>query len=860
MLLKLSEVIKKHFKLVLIISALFTILSLWWISKLKLNMQMWDMLPNDEPTVVSYKNAIDNFVGIDLIPVAIEGNEKDIVSYIEDIRLKIEKLDKVDKVIYKTETEFLKKHGLLLLKERELESVQGMLTASNLKDFIAGLNNNFEKEYIAGEEENKISKDKQQMLAMFNTIEDFINLLKSKNPDTETIKETSDKFIIGPKYMISPDRSMGIIFVKTPIPITAIYELIPFVDNLEKLVKANQDKYNVEAGLAGFIVLQRDEMHATSRDMRTSFFLALILIFVIFLTGFRLFRYTILAVIPLIIGIIWAMGFTYVFIGSLNTFTAMMGAILIGLGIDYAIHIINIYTEERNKGTTVEDSITKVYEKSVKGIITGSVTTAIGFMMFFISSFPAFREFGITLGIGIICTLLATIFILPSLLLIFGRKEVKRKESSSPLVKIYEKSILKHPWIVIAFIMVLVILSIARFKNLQFSRSLKDIEPKGLESLIINDKMIEKFDFSNDMTLGITKTIEEAHKLKDQAEDLDTISMVESIAQYIPLEEKQESRLKIIQEIKENAAPLVDEDLYLSELQDELYRLEDNIIEISDIAYISAEHKIVKKSDELVDSKIISSLAENLSKNKDSIRKIQDIFIKNLKSIVLNANSTRPVDIEDLPQNLKDNYIGKDGTYLTILYPEGDVWTNEFQPLYMNEIESINTPLTGITLLNIKVMEIAGEEGRKILLLVVIAIFIVLLIDFRSLKFATFAMIPMVLTLVLLIGVMVWFDIKFNFVNVIALPIIIGIGVDDGVHLIHRFLIERKLLPTIKSTGRGIFLTTITTIAAFGTMIISKYQGFVSFGLLLILGISWAYTLTVLLLSAMIRLTEKVNG
>ncbi|MBN1622431.1 MAG: MMPL family transporter [Endomicrobiales bacterium] len=859
MLIKIAELIKKRYKIILAVSFLFTALCIWWISKLELNMRMEDMLPKNQPTVVAYQNALDNFVGIDLINVAIEGREEDIISYIEDTRHKVSKLDNVDEVIYKSETDFIKKHGFLLLKERELESIEGMLTASSLKDFVGGLNDNFEKEYIAGEDSDKMRKDRQEMLGVFNTIEDFLNTLKAPEVDKNKVKKLSDEFLAGPKYMISSDRSMGLMFVKTDIPITEVMVLVPFIDKLEGVIKDNQKAHNVKAGIGGFLVLQRDEMNTSMRDMKVSSILSIIFIFLIFLIGFKLIRYTILAIIPLIIGIIWSMGLTYIFVGWLNSFTAMMGAILIGLGIDYAIHIIALYTEERHKGTSVEDSITKVYEKSVKGIITGSITTSIGFMMFVISTFPAFREFGFTLGIGIICTLLASIFILPSLLLIFGRKEVKRMEEESVAIKLYESTVVKRPSLVIIFIAVLLILSAVRFKDIEFSRNLKDIEAKGLESLEINDKMIEKFDFSNDITLGITKTIEEAHKIKDQAEDLDTVGMVQSIANYIPVQKEQQKRMKLLAGIKKRIKPEADSGLHLEQLKDEIMRLEANLIELSDLAYIGGETKIVEKIDKLVNSNLIQETKDSLDGNADNLVKIQKLFIKNIKKTVLNANSSKKITLEDIPRTIKENYIGKDGTFLTTIYPKEDVWTNEFQPLYVAEIQSLDMPLTGSSLLSIEVMNIAASEGKKVLLLVVCAIFIILLIDFRSLKFATFAMMPMAFTLVLLVGVMVWTGMKFDYVNIIALPIIIGIGVDDGVHLIHRYLIERNIVIAMKSTGRAILLTTLTTMAAFGTMIVSKYQGFGSFGKLLIIGIGWAFLLTVLLLSSLIKVTEKAS-
>ncbi|MFC1770399.1 RND family transporter [Candidatus Margulisiibacteriota bacterium] len=860
MLIKLGEFIKKHYKLVLLCCLLFTILSIYWVSQLKLNMQMMDLLPAKEPAIVAYKDALDNFSGIDTISVVIEGTEENIISYIEDVRHKLAKLEHVDRILYKTETDFLKKYGLLLLKEKDLKSFGDVLTAASIKDYIKGLNNNFEKEYIASEETEKISEDKMEMLYVFNNLEDFLNNLKKPPSNKQEIHQTAESFLIGPKYMISPDRTLGVIFIRTSIPVTDLERGVPFIRVAEKLVKDSQEKYGVTAGVSGFLVLQRDEMDAGTSDMNKSSALSLVLILTIFYLGFRLIRYSILAVVPLIVGVIWSLGITYVVIGSLNIFTAMMGAILIGLGIDYAIHIIALYTEERLKGTSVEEAITQVFKKTVKGVITGSITTAIGFSMFAFSSFRGFAEFGLSLGLGILCILVASVLMLPSLFLIFGRKPVKPRKKVFPVMSMFEKAVFSRPRIVIIVFLIFAIVCAVKFKDIGFTVSLKEIEPKGLESLALNDKLIEKFDFSTDHSIGVSKTIAEAHELKEQAEDLDSISIIESIANYLPLKNKQVKRLATLREIKKGVAGQVDKKLYLKELAKELKRLRDNIIEISDLAYMSGEKKIVEKCDQLVASKIISELADNIYSYQDSVRYIQNVFINYHQELVRKSNSKKVITMADIPESIKETYIGKDGTFLTTLFPEGDVWSDEFQPIFLKEINSIDTPMTGTSILMSKVMSISGIEGRRILLWVLITIFIVLIIDFRSFKYAALAMIPMGLMLLFLIGTMSIFKFKFDFVNIIALPIVIGIGVDDGVHLIHRYLIEGKLLPTIKSTGRAILLTTLTTMAAFGTMMISTYQGFASFGLVLIMGIGFAYLLTIFLLSALIKVVDGIDG
>jgi predicted RND superfamily exporter protein len=859
MLLKLADFIKKNHKFILIICTFLTALSLFFISKLSLNTQLLDMLSANEPQIIAYKDTIKNFSGIDLITVAIEGDEDHIKAFILDTHQKLAQVKNVEQVIYKQETAFLKKHGLLLLKQKDFNALAPWLKANDLKDFIQGINDSFEKEYLETEDSHKLSKDKNKLLYFINYLENFLLSLKTQNISPEKTQKIANKFLVGPKFMLSPDHTLGLIFIKTPVDIANIQDLVPLVNTLENIVTKQATIHQVNAGLSGMHAIQRDEMRVTQADMQRSFILSLVLILTIFYLGFRLLRYTILSIIPLIVGVLWSLAITYLIFGSLNLFTAMLGAILIGLGIDYAIHIIAIYTEERHKGTPPHTALDMVFKKAIKGIITGSITTAIGFMMFSVSSFKGFREFGLTLGIGILCVLVASIFILPSLLILFGHKEVHKKSPLKFFQPIFQTVILKKPWFVVIIVTLLTIFSFYKFSDIKFSIDYKKLEPKGLEAIILSEKIIDKFNMNTDVTLGITRSLEASRKLADNADELHTVASVESIVNYLPTLPEQLARQNAFKKFLTQTKPKGHQSLSLSSLSKELQRLEKNLIELSDLAYIGAEQKLVRKCDNLLKTKIINNLIQTLPHQKQHLLAYQKLFISHLKQHLFNHNKNTIITKTLLPPSIKTNYIGKNGTYLTTIYPLKDVWDENFQAIYFKDIASLKNPLTGTSLLMAKVIQIAGSEGKKILILVVLVIYIVLLIDFRSFKYANLAMIPMSLTLVLMIGTMTLIKMPFDMMNIMALPIIIGIGVDDGVHLIHRYLLERKIIPSLMSTGRGIFLTTLTTMAAFGTMMTGSYRGFVSFGLLLIIGLGYAYLLTVFVLSSCLKIIDKVQ-
>ncbi|WP_129409582.1 efflux RND transporter permease subunit [Marinitoga lauensis] len=193
--------------------------------------------------------------------------------------------------------------------------------------------------------------------------------------------------------------------------------------------------------------------------------------------------------------------------------------------------------------------------------------------------------------------------------------------------------------------------------------------------------------------------------------------------------------------------------------------------------------------------------------------------------------------MDNLPAEIKQNYLGKQGMILTTAYSNGDMWKSDYQKKYFEALNKLNVNnVSGTALIFLRLIQISASEGRKILLLTIIFIFVVLLFDMKNIKYAILAMLPMVLSIILMLGVMGWFDIKFNVVNIIALPLIIGIGVDDGIHLIHRYRREKNINDALKSTGKAITMTTLTTGAAFGSFILAKYRGFVGFGLLLLLG------------------------
>ncbi|WP_319369851.1 MMPL family transporter [uncultured Ilyobacter sp.] len=855
MLVKIGDFVQRFHKMILAVSLAVTFVMIFFMSRLQMNMQFTDILPKTEKTVITYKNALKNFDTLDSIVVAVKGKEKNIKKFLEERADEIEGIEGIRSVNYENQVEFLEENIFLLMKDRDLENIEKALTASNLKDFFAGINDSFEREYIDESDSGKIDKDRVKLLNSLNFLEETI----SKIRDGKISREDAKKFVRGERYILSPDKSMGILMIKSGVSIDDFENVIKVVNNLEEYLEEESEKYNVKIRMTGLQVLSRDEMVISQRDMEISSTLSLLLVLGLFTISFKMIRYSLLSLVPLITGIIWTMGLTYIIIGTLNMMTAMMGAIIIGLGIDYSIHIISLFIEERGKGLSIEEAVTSVYSKTMRGVVTGAGTTAIGFFMFTFSDFPGFQEFGLVLGMGIICTLASAVFVLPSLLIVYGGKGDVKKSKMSLLLSKTEGFVIgrrKSSLLIVVFIMIVLGSKAGR---VEFENDMLKIEPKNLQSVALNREIIDKFDFSSDNTIIVSETLEETQEVFERADKLKSIGMISSVTSYLPSEKIQILRTEAGKLIKEKIKNTPDSEIYTEELTEELVRLENNLLELGDLSYIGGEEKIRERCDEIIESGLIGELVEGMSQFRKNIEKSQKIFIGELQGIIRKSNTDKIIGLEDLPDEIRDEFVGKDGTYISSFYPKKDIWKSDFQKIHMKEIETLGEDVTGSSKIFLRVIEKSATEGKKILVLTLVAIYFILVLDFKSFKYATAAILPMVFSVLGTLGIMGWTGFKFDMVNIIGIPLIIGIGVDDGVHIIHRYLGEKDIFKAVRSTGKSVTLTTVTTIAAFGTLMLARYRGFVHFGILLTIGVGFAYLLTMTLLVSLISIVDGIE-
>jgi len=401
------------------------------------------------------------------------------------------------------------------------------------------------------------------------------------------------------------------------------------------------------------------------------------------------------------------------------------------------------------------------------------------------------------------------------------------------------------------------------------------MEPSGLTSMHLMDVIMDKFELSMDYALVLANSVEESHDVAKRCRDLGSVARTDDISLFIPSSEQQQKRIPHIAEVRKlmNAAEVkVDlSEADLATLQNEIERLEMNIIEMQDMAFIGGKDTVDSKCMQIVgdpdnpDSiniiqEFLQILETDNPKASDGLSAFQQAFSPYFKETVARMSSTDPLQMDDLPLSILDQYSNKTrDQFLITVYPAGSIYDGEFLNRFADDVERISDKATGSGPLFKALLRIFGQDGRNAVILTIFVVFLLLWIDFQNPKHALMAIIPLALGVFWMVGMMHLGGMKLSMMSVMGLPLIIGIGIDDGVHIMHRWRHEGhgKIRVVFSSTGKAIFLTSLTTMFAFGSLMFSAFPAFGQFGGALFLGVAACFLTTAIILPGILGLIER---
>jgi len=298
---------------------------------------------------------------------------------------------------------------------------------------------------------------------------------------------------------------------------------------------------------------------------------------------------------------------------------------------------------------------------------------------------------------------------------------------------------------------------------------------------------------------------------------------------------------------------------------DELYRLETNLIEMGDLAYLGNMDRLVNTLGDItgIDEDGVKTNETSDAGTSGTMENLQNAVYNKMDQKLQTMSSTGKISLDMLPANIKDSLISKDGkSYLISISPTQSPWNGEYRDIFTEQVNSVTDKGTGMILVADQMNIMARQDGRQASIFALLVVFLILLADFRNIKLAVITMLPLLASFLTLFGFMAITGIKFDFLNIIVVPLLIGIGIDDAVHINHRYLREGKgrMDVVIAMTGTALLMTTLTTIFGFASFIPSIMRAMRSTGIVLSLAMAIAFLNSVLFHPAvLIIVTEKLG-
>lgn len=595
-----------------------------------------------------------------------------------------------------------------------------------------------------------------------------------------------------------------------------------------------------ETALGGPYLTTVGDANLIGFDMMVNIATSALGVLLLFLFAFRRPGALLYAFVPLLTGLILTFGFAKIAIGSLSSATSVVAALLIGLGIDFVIVNYGRFVEERRRGASFEEALGAMNALSGRAVLTGAVTTAATFYAFTTTEFGGLRQMGLLTGTGILLCVASVLWLLPALL--SWREERHAKLATEPNLYIQSfgtsrlmAASMRHPRAALGLGLVVTALAVWSARSVTFDESMKTMRPRGNPGTETTDEIGKRFGSGFDSMSVILhgETLEETLALADRTSavaqglvEQGVLNSASGVGSLIPPLKRQRRTLAWL--AAGRSGPL-------------------------DLARIRAT---------------FSAAARGSGLRPESF---EPGFALLDQAISLSG----PIGVDDFRNShqtelLLDRFLARDGkgwVSAVYLFPPQNRWRREAPPDVVTAIAKLGpkATLTGVNVINHRVRTMVLADAWVAGILGYVVVGLIVWADFRSLRYAVLALVPLSIGIVWMVGGMGAFGIQMNFINIFVTTMIIGIGVDYGVYVIHRYRetsnqpwAERERGMT--ETGGAVAVAALSTIVGFGSIGFSHYPGLKTVGFVAILGALSTCLITITLLPAYLSWRYRRSG
>jgi uncharacterized protein len=570
------------------------------------------------------------------------------------------------------------------------------------------------------------------------------------------------------------------------------------------------DAPTVELG-GGYIIGLEDSQLIT-QDMVRNGVLSFFVIVALYYFCYRRVAAILYSAVPLMVGQIATLAVAWLCLGSLNSATTGFTAMLMGLGTDFTIVMYARYIEERQHGLPLDQALQRMMGASAFGVFTGAITSAGTFYAMCVTEYKGLRDFGFLVGTGIMLCMIAILFLLPAM--IAWNDGRRRKTDLTPRLYLHSFGLerimtwsTRHPAPVLAVSLVLTVGASICAWNVEFSDSVQDLRSAKNRGILLQERIGREFGASFNPMMVVARGPDQqtmmarnraANRILDQFVADKTLFGYESIFSYLPPTEDQKA---VIAAMRARSGGDFD----------------------------------------------VDRIGRTFRQAKSALGYREGSYDGYLAALPATLRPERPVTIQDLESAGLDRFVRRyvhqeedgDWTSVTYIFPSAPDARRHAPPALVRALDHPEQgfEITGVNIASAELRRIFKRDAWNAVILGILLVTALLWLDFRSVRLTMLANLQVFLGVIWMLAIMQIAGIKMNFVNAFVTTMILGVGIDYGIHIIHRISQEGLTNPAgLLETGKAVIMAAMTNVAGFGTIGLSNYPGLRSMGIVSAIG------------------------
>jgi hopanoid biosynthesis associated RND transporter like protein HpnN len=637
------------------------------------------------------------------------------------------------------------------------------------------------------------------------------------------------------RALFDPDTDRGrrqLVIVQPKLDSGGFAPATRALDEVRRVASALPD---VTIRLTGSVAINHEELQSVEVGGKTAGWLSLSLVIVLLIAGLRSPRLIVPTVATLVVGLIWTAAFAALAIGHLNLISVAFAVLFIGLGVDFSIHYCLRFREEAGGGEALPRTAAVVGGS----LAIGAACAAIGFLSFVPTDYKGLGELGLISGGGMLIAFFLNMTLLPAMLALFGGAAAARPTPGrAPLAQRFHRHIL-------AGAALCAVLAAATLPFAQF-----DFNPMNLKDPA-SESVAAFLDLARDGDSGVhaldvlAADRASARRVAERLAALPEVGRTLTLENFVPA--NQAEKLAVIEDMAFfllpvlSAPPAIAGPPPLAALQ--------GFRETLAAALAGRQDRRLRKSTERL-AQALGALRGPA--NAQGLERRLTTGLPPLLDDLRQLLAAEAVGIEDIPDRIRRSWIADDGRVRIQVWPASPIADNDGLRRFAAAVlaaapRAVGTPVT---------ITAAGDAVvaafRQATLTAFVAVTIVLLVLLRRVSDTALVLAPLVLAALLTGATSVVLGLPFNFANVIVLPLLFGLGVASGVHLVMRRRRTEDAAELLRtSTPRAVLYSALTTIASFGSLALSGHRGMTSMGQLLTIAIVYTLIGTLVVLPAL---------